>query len=309
MVKLFLILAILFAALVPAAAESTQQQNPDEVRIRNAVQSYIEAFNRGDAGAVANHWSDDGRYVSPTGETFEGRKKIEEAFRGLFGQHKGLQVQVTPESIRFESPTRAVETGIAIVTRSGQAPEQTRYVARHVKKGAEWKIASVKEEEVPRSAPSYEHLKDLEWLIGEWIDADENGRVETTFQWARDKSFITASFTVYVDGRMSLQGTQVIGWDPVKKTIRSWVFDSDGGFGEGTWTRQGNQWRVRASSVLPSGEKASALSIYTYVNDNRFTFQSVGREAAGEPLPNIEEVAVVRKPSDRQSAGKSKGGR
>ena len=29
--------------------------------------------------------------------------------------------------------------------------------------------------------------------------------------------------------------TQRIGWDPAAKQIRSWEFDSEGGFGEGTW--------------------------------------------------------------------------
>lgn len=304
--KLFLILVLVVAALGPAAAESPQKPNPDEAAIRTAVQSYIEAFNRGDAAAVAGHWSDDGRYVSPSGETFKGRRKIEEAFKGLFAANKGLQVQVKPESIRFESPTRAVETGTAIVTSPGQAPTETRYIARHVKRGAGWKIASVTEEDVPKLAAAYEHLKDLEWLIGDWIDADENAQVETTFRWARDNSFITGSFTVNIDGRLDLQGTQVIGWDPVNKKIKSWVFDSQGGFGEGTWARQGDQWRVKLSSVLPSGEKASALNIYTHVDDNTFTFQSTGREAGGVPLPNIDEVAVVRKQPARQSAGKGK---
>jgi len=303
MLKLLVILGICLAALGLAAAESPPKPNPDEAAIRNAVQSYIEAFNRGDAAAVAGHWSNDGEYVSPSGEKFKGRKKIEEAFKGLFAQNKGLQVQVTPDSIRLESPNRALESGTAIVTRPGQAPEETRYLARHVKRGSEWKLSSVTEEEVPQNAPGYEHLKELEWLIGDWIDADESGNVETTYQWAKDKSFITASFTVNAQGGRDLQGTQVIGWDPVKKTIKSWVFDSDGGFGEGTWTRQGNQWRVSASSVLATGEKASSLNTYTIVDNNTFTFQSTGREVGGALLPNIREVAVVRKEPARQSAG------
>jgi len=301
--KLLMMLGIYLATLGMAAAQTPTRPNPDEAAIRNAVQSYIEAFNRGDAAAVAGHWSNEGEYVSPAGEKFKGRKKIEEAFKGLFEQNKGLHVQVTPDLIRLESPNRALESGTAIVTRPGQAPEETRYLARHVKRGSEWKLTSVTEEEVPKNSASYEHLKDLEWLIGDWIDADETGKVETTYQWAKDKSFITASFTVNLQGGHDLQGTQVIGWDPVKKSIKSWVFDSDGGFGEGAWIRQGNQWRVSTASVLPTGEKASSLNIFTSVDNNTFTFQSTGREVGGALLPNIREVAVVRKQSARQSAG------
>jgi hypothetical protein len=155
-------------------------------------------------------------------------------------------------------------------------------------------------------ASSYEHLKELEWLIGDWVDADESATVETTYQWARDKSFIGGSFTVNIQGRLDLQGTQVIGWDPVGKSIRSWVFDSKGGFGEAVWTKQGNQCLAKASMVLASGEKASAINIYSYLDDDTFTFQSIGRERGGELLPNIEEVKVVRKQSALLPASKSK---
>ena len=97
---------------------------------------------------------------------------------------------------------------------------------------------------------------------------------------------------------------QVIGWDPVAKTIRSWVFDSQGGFGEGTGSRKGNEWVVKLSSVLSTGEKASAINTYTYVDDNMFTFQSDGREVGGEPMPDIEAVTVVRKQPIASRAGK-----
>ncbi len=181
------------------------------------------------------------------------------------------------------------------------SPEETQYVAAYVKKGGAWKLTSVKEEE---SSVGYQHLKELEWLIGEWIDKDENATLDTVYQWSRNQSFITGSFTIYVQGKLDLQGTQVIGWDPVAKTIRSWVFDSQGGFGQGTWSRKGNQWVVESSSVLSTGEKASAINAYTYVNDNTFTFQSIGREIGGEPMPDIEAVTVVRKHPIASRAGK-----
>ncbi len=309
MMRILIVIGILLVTFAPVSSVGQEKSSPDDAAIRQSVQSYVEAFNRGDAAAVAAHWSDNGEYVSPSGESFKGRKKIEAAFKEFFEKNQGLKIQVSPSSIQFPSPRRARETGIAIISRPGQPPEETRYTAAHEKKGAQWKLVSVREEEAPVIAPGYEHLKELEWLIGEWVDADEQAAVETTYQWARDKSFITASFTVNVQGRLDLQGTQVIGWDPVKKTIRSWVFDSQGGFGEGVWTKQGEQWQVKSSSVLASGEKASAINIFTYVDPNTFTFQSIGRETGGEPLPNIEEVTVVRKQSVPQPAASKRGGR
>ncbi len=301
MAKILVIVTIFVAFLTATAAEAQQKPAPDEAAIRQAVQSYVEAFNRGDPVAVASHWSDDGEYVSPSGESFKGRKKIEAALKTFFAENKDLQLQASPSSIRFPRPNRAIETGTATVTRPGQPPEETQYVASYVKKGEAWKLTSVTEEE---SSVGYQHLKELEWLSGDWIDRDDNVTLDTVYQWSGNQSFIAASFTIYVQGKVDLQGTQVIGWDPVAKTIRSWVFDSQGGFGEGTWSRKDNQWLVKSSSVLSTGEKASAINTYTYVDDNIFTFQSVGREIGGEPMPDIEAVTVVRKQPIASRTGK-----
>lgn len=32
-----------------------------------------------------------------------------------------------------------------------------------------------------------------------------------------------------------MTGTQRIGWDPLTRRLRTWVFDSSGSFGEGNW--------------------------------------------------------------------------
>jgi len=66
--------------------------------------------------------------------------------------------------------------------------------------------------------------------------------VVTTYKWADDKRFILSDFTVQVGGNPAMTGSQRIGWDPLRKQIRSWVFDSQGGFAEGLWAREGNRW-------------------------------------------------------------------
>jgi hypothetical protein len=145
-------------------------------------------------------------------------------------------------------------------------------------------------------APShYEQLKGLEWIVGEWIDRDENSSVHTTCKWTKNKNFISRSFAVSFGDQVNLEGTQVIGWDPSKQVIRSWIFDSDGGFGVGVWSQKGNRWTIRALRVLPDGRKASAVNVLTHVDDNSFTWESTGREVDGELLPNLGPITVVRK--------------
>lgn len=97
-----------------------------------------------------------------------------------------------------------------------------------------------------------------------------------------------------VRDRLEMSGLQMIGWDPAAKQIRSWVFDSDGGFGEGTWTKKESRWFIPFTGTLPDGSKSSAVNIITYLDNDTFTWQSVNREVDGEILPNVDEVVVVR---------------
>lgn len=291
-------LAILIAVVCvtwagPAMAQQASAYAKEEAAIRSSAESYVKSFNQGDAKRLASHWTEDAEYITPSGELVKGRDKIEQAFKKFFSDNQGAQVQVPISEIRFPRPNEAVEEGSAVVSCPGEKPKELTYEVRYVKRKAAWKIAHVEE---TFSAPSnYEHLKELEWLTGEWVDDSKNADVETLAQWTRNKNFITLSFRVQFEGRPALEGTQVIGWDPLVKSIKSWVFDSLGGFGQGVWSRDGSRWMVRTTGVLITGEKTSAINIYTALDENTFTFTSIGREINGEPQPNIEEIRVVRK--------------
>ena len=101
-------------------------------------------------------------------------------------------------------------------------------------------------------------------------------------------------FSVVVGDEIEHSGMQIIGWDPSAETIRSWVFDSDGGFGEGLWSQHDKAWHIQSTGTLPDGSKSSSTNILKYVDDNSFTWQSVNRIAGGELLPNVPEVVVSR---------------
>lgn len=96
-------------------------------------------------------------------------------------------------------------------------------------------------------------------------------------------------------GHVDLEGTQVVGWDPVAGTLRSWMFDSDCGFGDATWSKKDKSWVVKLNQVLPDGRKASATNVYTPVDANSYTWQSIGRKLDGQFLPNIDNVKFSRK--------------
>ncbi len=283
------------AAAVAQEAQPAAKISPEETAIRAAIASYADAFNKHDAAALAAHWSADGEFITPAGKTITGRADLEKDFTAYFEEAKDAKLTLGEPTIQFLSPAVAVEQGSALVVATDREPVETDYEAIHVKTAEGWKMDSVREQEYVAPQSHYDQLQQLEWMIGEWVDADEEATVETVCRWTKNNNFITRSFRVHVEGAIDLEGTQVIGWDPRAETIRSWMFDSEGGFGAGAWSGEGNRWTVRSLSVLPDGRSGSATIVTEKIDDNTYTFHTIGREVEGELLPNIGPIKVVRK--------------
>jgi uncharacterized protein (TIGR02246 family) len=288
--------AVMAWGLASVIGAEADRQTADEAAIRKAVESYMAAFNQGDAKALAAMWSPEAVYTNPlSGEQVVGRDAIEKQFANIFTETKGIKLAAKTEAIQFVSPNVAVEQGTAKVIRPDQTPEESAYTAVYVKRDGQWLLDRVTEEDVPAPVPShYEQLKELEWMIGKWVDQDDQATVVTECSWAKNNNFLTRSFTIQIRDRIDMAGMQIVGWDPSTKQIRSWVFDSDGAFGQGTWTKKDNRWYIQQHGVLPDGRKSSAVNIVTRVDDNTCTLQSVNRVVDGELQPNVDEVVVVR---------------
>ena len=144
------------------------------------------------------------------------------------------------------------------------------------------------------SASNYQYLQPLEWLVGEWIDDSEDAIVESTCQWSKNNNFLTVNFRISAPDMETLEGTQVIGYDPSRQRIRSWTFNSDGGFSQGTWTLLNDQWIVHQSSVLPDGQTSMATNVFAPENLNEFRWKSTERNQDGNPQADVDWIKVVR---------------
>jgi uncharacterized protein (TIGR02246 family) len=300
---LVVVVARLEAADSPAADRTVDTAliapSPDEAAIRANADKYVEAYNRRDSKTMADMWSPDAVYMDPTtDERIVGRNAIAKHFDDMFAGAEDAKLTVKVKNVDFVSPNVAIETGTARVEYGEGEPEETIYSAVHVKRDGKWMLDRVSEEvapAAPQPPPSnYEHLKELEWLVGTWIDSDVGATIQTDCEWTKNRNFLTRSFSVLVGDDVDMSGMQIIGWDPAAKKIRSWVFDSEGGFAEGTWTRKGDRWFIVSNGTLADGRRSSAINVLTYVDDDSLTWQSTNREVDGEMLPNVEEVLVVR---------------
>lgn len=286
---------VVWIASAAIAQDVTDRNETDRKTIESSIESYVAAFNKGDAKALTELWTPGGELVTETGERIQGAASIQKHFADFFAGNKGIKLELLEPKIEFQSPSVAVEKGVARVISSQSGVESTTYTAIHIKTANGWRIDSTKDQVEPLSAPShYEHLEPLSWLVGKWTDAGRSGRVQVSCRWARNNNFLTQTFKVMGEKDIEFEGSMVIGWDPSVKAIRSWMFDSDGGFGTGIWSQEETRWTIRTLNVLPDGRRGSSTNVYEVLNDGSVQFKSIGRVVDGEILPSVGPVKLVR---------------
>ena len=86
----------------------------------------------------------------------------------------------------------------------------------------------------------------------------------------------------------------MIGWDPAASQLHSWYFDSRGGFGEGQWTHDGNNWKIAAGGIVADGRTGTSTNIWKFIDNKTISWTSKDRELGGVPMPE-NEVKFVRK--------------
>jgi uncharacterized protein (TIGR02246 family) len=279
----------------PGSAAQPEGDAKDKAVLQRNGEAFVEAFHKGDANALAAFWTADGDYTDEIGHHIKGREAIEKVFAAYFSEHKGLKLRINSDSLRFVTPDVAIEDGTTeVIPPDGAPPSRARYTIVHVKKESRWLLSSVRD--APFAPPSNrEHLSGLEWAIGDWATETDKGGVERlSVSWTENENFVVATFSTTIGDITVGRATQWIAWDPVAKRVRSWIFDAAGGFGEGSWTREGKNWVIKTSSVLQDGKRAAATYVVTHVDADTISLQARDQSVAGRAVPDKPEVRLKR---------------
>ena len=264
--------------------------------IRAAADAYVAAYNQHDAKAIGDLFTHDAQIVDQRGHTIQGRDAIARLFATAFAEFPQAECSVEIKDIRLLSPSLAAENGTAKVALvPGEPAESIGYTVIHTKQDDRWLMASARDL-VTDGPGASSQLEQLAWLIGSWVDEGADSVITSEYRWDEKRHFILGEFKIHVSGQPVMSGTQRIGWDPLEKTIRSWVFDSEGGFSEGVYTRTGDRWMINMTGVTADGQPASSTNVLAPAGADRMTWQSHNRVIGGEPQPPILEVTSVRPP-------------
>jgi uncharacterized protein (TIGR02246 family) len=290
-----------------AAAAASDPRAADRAALNAALQSFVKAYNAGDVKALAELFTDDAESIDKDGAVIRGRAAIAAQFAQVFASDPGSKIAIPSVEIRFLSLDAAKEEGHCTITpgASGGRPETDRYTVVYVRQAGRW-LQSYVREHAGEEPSHHDRLKDLEWMLGEWVDESPDALIASACRWSDDGNFLLRSYQIKVSGKLAMSGVQRIGWDPASGQLKSWVFDSQGGSSEGLWSRDGNNWIVKLSGPLQGGKTFTETNVFTRVNKDMVRWKSTDRTVAGQVAPDLGEFVLVRKPPAPQPRSDSR---
>lgn len=311
LVQFAILVMIAVACPVVRAADATA----DAEAIRAASAAYKQALERGDGKALAAIWTTDGDIIDAAGNVLKGRETVEvlEPVPATAPKGGTPSFRITETALRFLAPDVAIEDGaVEVVPPGSSAVEKGRFSAIWVRQAGSWKLAVLREARGAMPA-GVETLADLAWMVGDWTVASDGDAspaagkptIEMSVRWNPTKTFLLRDMKITPPGAAAdaaIHVTQRIGWDPLSKSIRSWVFSSDGGHGEADWSRDEGSWVARTTAVLPDGTQTSSLNIYSYDGKDRCVWRSLPTHVGGEHMPQVN-MTLVRKPGTGTTEG------
>jgi uncharacterized protein (TIGR02246 family) len=284
----------------PAAAPApvALAAGPADAAVTNHLAGFVKAYNARNAAGLAEFFSDDATLIDLDGKVTQGKAAVGAQFASGFAQPTNYTLESTVESLRYITPDVAQVEGTSKLSAPNESAIVNRFVTLVAKKDNLWKIAEIRDLPAAEDdVPPADRLKEFEWMIGDWVDQTGNMKINSSIKWGDNQAFMLRSTTVHIGDEKGTSSLMILAWDPRSGQIKSWLFDSEGGRGEGTWTRASdNQWIIRAEGTLRNGTPTSATQTVTLVGKDAVKTSSLDRIIGGEVAPDIDEVMMVRKP-------------
>jgi hypothetical protein len=279
---LFLVVGSNVQGQAPASANES---------LKRFIADYVAAWNGRDFDALRRLWTDDGEMIDARGvvvdrETLLARKAPDGADgKSVLSVKIGAVRQIEPNVVLVDGESN-------LANPAGAVFEHMRFSGILVNKDGSWRIRLIRElssEQPPPEAP----LRDLEWLIGDWVGMGEGLRVEIGSQWDMEGRYVLSNFEIEPEGGNAYEATQRIAWDPASRSIKSWYFDSRGSISTGAWERNGESWLVTITGTQYDGAVMTGTSVITPIDNDSYLRTLVNVHVAGNTVP-AQELRLFR---------------
>ncbi|MFG0288002.1 MAG: YybH family protein [Rhodopirellula sp. JB044] len=286
----------LFVAMLCGAVAGTRTVHADD-SVGQAIREYVGAFNAKDVDSLRGLWAENATHMDhELSVRTNGRDAIMRDIEEVFARPETLFLSGSVDHMRMITDSVAQVEGEVMVTVGDSEPSESRFTAILKQIDGRWVIDSMDEFPVPQITGN-DALSQLDWLIGTWRDDSGEVVVRSTVKATESGNYLIRTFEAEDAEGITAQSTQVIAWDPRMQQIRSWTFNADGSFGNGEWSKSGDQWLVQSTQTLADGRAASGTYVLTLHGEDEFAINLVGHEIEGAPQPSTLSEVVVRRES------------
>jgi len=283
-------------------AQTERTWDESQKPIVDSVQKYTEAFNKGDVALLQPFYAEDVRLTTVDGDVIEGRDAVLALCREGFEGNPGLKLRPDVRSVRLVGEHTAIESGFLSTTTTADPVENTiAYRVIHVKRDGTWLIFDIFETasaDRETKEPHAEKLAVLDFMVGDWVEETESATVEHHARWTTNHRFLLIDYMAETgEGKPGLVAEQRVGWDPRSRSIRSWVFETDGGHATAYWTpsTDGKSLTIKSEVVLADGRIVTGTTVCERVAEGRMEIRTYDRSADGETIDDAPVRHLVRK--------------
>ena len=302
MVNLTRLLAVHLILAGPLMAQQSKPgakppEDPLTARMREAGESYEQAFNKKDFKTLGEQWTAQAE-LSESGKTLVGREAIVQFVRATFVRAPQAEMDVRVEQVKSLGESAARVAGIIRVRENPQAKWFTsRFTSLRVKEGDTWRIAS--SSVVPVIEAS---LEDLAWLQGKWkaevTDGEDQGLVVTGgIQSMLEGKLLVCHLMRKPKDGAPVESIQILNPDPHTGLIRTWIFESTGGRAEGVMESDGhtlNSVLVGKPATPEVGNRVESVQVINPVSRDEFIWQPIERVVDGTRMPDQKPLRFKR---------------
>ena len=288
----------------PILTKGVAAEEPQD-SIRSQLRRYVEAFNGRDFESIAAVMDSEMKYLDETsGDQTDGASDFVKRIQGALEAEPSLKLEASIDGIETPQPDTAIVTGTATLTSDQTPEERSSFQVKMAQRQSTWKITSITEQLLqPTSVISAdEAMASLAWLVGTWKDSSPDQlRSEIAFL-PGERLLRRILFEPATDREL---GFEIIGYDPSRNRVRSWLYFADGTFGSGDWIGEEDHWRVKMTQTLEDGRKATGTYVIRPTDENTMVVKVVDRQIGGAPMPSGKEVTLSRVENDQRDENDS----
>lgn len=291
-------IVVAMITLALARAQEDESHKADLDILSDNAKTFVAAYNKADSEGLAKLFLPSGEIILDDGEMVSGREDIVGFYNEIFSGPSKPKAALEAGSVRFVTPTIAIEDGTLHVTKPSGEITSHNYSAVQVKQAdGTWLTASIRDE-IGDKATAGEKLLPLEWLAGDWVLEKNGARTFLSFDWSNEGPYLDGKAVTQQAGEESTTSTYRIGWNGNLKNYISWAFDSKGGYTRSEWTKSDDGWLLRTTGVTSDGEvNQSTQSLVPDDNKQGFTWSTRDHAIGNEIQPDVA-IRVVKRPPE-----------